>query len=223
MTALVTDRNTPMKDGELIVVPVAAAMKIFAGAIVCANAAGYAVKGAPISGLVYLGRAEETVDNSAGALGAKSISVRRGKAFKFASEATDPVTQAQLGKCCYVFDDQTVSASAGAANVRPDCGIVVGVEVDGVWVVGGALDLRPVTVSLTFPAIAAASTADLTVAYAGATVLDYVVLGLPAAPPLGVVYNAFVSAVGVVTVRATNITAAAITPPVASYTVAVQK
>lgn len=223
MAALLTDRNTQMKDGELLVLPVAAAIKIFAGAIVCANALGFATKGAPTSGLIFLGRAEETVDNTAGAAGAKTISIRRGKAFKYASEASDPVTQAQLGKCCYIFDDQTVAASSGATNSRPDCGIVVGVEADGVWVIGGALDLRPVTASLTFPSIAALSTADLTVAYAGAAVLDYVVLGLPAAPPIGVVYNAFVSAAGIVTVRATNITATAITPPVGNYTVAVQK
>lgn len=38
---LAADRNTPMKDAELIGVSVAANAKIFAGALVVANAAGY--------------------------------------------------------------------------------------------------------------------------------------------------------------------------------------
>lgn len=223
MTVLVADRNTPMKDAELFAVPVAAGNKIFAGSIVCANVAGFAVKGQSSPQMTYLGRAEETVDNTAGANGAKTVLIRRGKAFKYANEATDLVTQASLGRCCYIFDDQTVAATSGATNLRPDCGIVVGVDADGVWVINAALDLRPITAALTYPAIAAAGNADLTIAYPGAALGDYVALGLPAAPPAGVIYNTFVSAVGVVTVRAFNITAAAITPPVANYTVAVQK
>ena len=39
---LATDRNTPMKDGELIPVPVAANAKIYGGALVVANATGFA-------------------------------------------------------------------------------------------------------------------------------------------------------------------------------------
>ena len=221
MTALTADRNTPMRDMDLASYPIATGVKIFAGSIVCLNGNGNAVKTSLSSAYTYVGRAEETVDNTLN-LG-KSILVRRNKAFKFANEPTDLVTQVSVGKCCYVFDDQTVSATAGATNLRPDCGIVIGVEADGVWVMGTALDLRPLTSLLAFPAIPALASADLTVAYAGAALFDYVVLGLPAAPPIGIIYSAFISAPGVVTVRATNITAAAITPPVANYTVAVQK
>ncbi|MEW5903638.1 MAG: hypothetical protein AB1722_04750 [Pseudomonadota bacterium] len=131
--ALTADRNTQMKDGELIAVPVATTKKIFAGSLVAANATGYATPGAVATTLTYLGRAEETVDNSAGADGAVSVLVRRGKAFKFANSGTDAVTQASLGKVCYIEDDQTVSATNGT-NTRSAAGTVVGVESDGVWV-----------------------------------------------------------------------------------------
>ncbi len=131
--ALTADRNTPTKDGELIAVPVAAAKKIFAGALVAANATGFATPGAIATTLTYLGRAEEYVDNTSGADGAKSVLVRLGKAFKFKNLGADAVTQAELGKTCYITDDETVSKT-NAANTKSAAGKVVGVESDGVWV-----------------------------------------------------------------------------------------
>ena len=112
--------------------PIAAAKKIFAGSLVAANATGYATPGAVAATLTYLGRAEETVDNT-GADGALSVLVRRGKAFKFANSAADAVTQASMGKVCYIEDDQTVSATS-ATGARSAAGIVIGVEAGGVWV-----------------------------------------------------------------------------------------
>lgn len=132
--ALTADKNTPMKDGELIAVPIAANVKIFAGALVAANATGYATPGATATTLTYLGRAEEYVDNTGGADGAKTVMVRRGRAFKFANSAGDAVTQAELGKTCYIVDDETVSKSNAGGNTQSAAGKVVGVETDGVWV-----------------------------------------------------------------------------------------
>lgn len=133
MPALSADRNTPMKDGELIPVPIAANVKIFAGSLVVANASGYAAPGSTATTLTYLGRAEEQVDNTGGADAAKTVRVRRKKAFKFANLATDLVTQAELGKTCYIVDDQTVAKTNGT-NTRSAAGKVLGVEADGVWV-----------------------------------------------------------------------------------------
>lgn len=130
MAALTADRNTPMKDGELISVPVATTKKIFAGSLVAADANGYATPGAVAATLTALGRAEETVDNSAGGNGAKSVNVRRG-VFRFANKAGDLVTQALLGKPCYIEDDQTVRLTATGASIA---GTVMGVDADGVWV-----------------------------------------------------------------------------------------
>ncbi|GAB2182669.1 hypothetical protein DLREEDagrD3_28920 [Denitratisoma sp. agr-D3] len=131
--ALTQDRNTPHKDGELIDVPVAANAVIHAGAQVAANATGYAAPGSVSTTLTYLGCAEEAVDNTGGADGAKSVRIRRGKAFKFKNHGADPVTQASLGKVCYIVDDETVAASNGT-NTRSASGKVIGVESDGVWV-----------------------------------------------------------------------------------------
>lgn len=130
---LANDRNTPMKDGELISVPVAASVKIFAGSLVAASALGLATPGAVATTLTYLGRAEEQVDNSLGGASAKNVLVRRGRAFKFKNYATDPVVQADLGKVCYIFDDEQVAHSDGT-GARSAAGKVVGVDSDGVWV-----------------------------------------------------------------------------------------
>lgn len=130
--ALAADRNTPMMDGELVVLPMAA-VKIFAGSLVAANSSGYVTKGATATTLTYLGRAEEQVDNSGGNAGDKSISVSMGKAFKFKNSGADAVTQAELGKTCYIVDDETVAKTNGS-NTRSAAGTVIKVESDGVWV-----------------------------------------------------------------------------------------
>lgn len=132
--ALAADRDTPMKDGELIQVPVAASVKIYAGALVAANATGFATPGAVATTLTYLGRAESQVDNSTGAAGAKMVLVRRKKAFKFKNHAADLVVQADLGKPCYIVDDETVAKTNGTAT-RSAAGTVVGIDADGVWII----------------------------------------------------------------------------------------
>ncbi|MCW3479732.1 hypothetical protein OL229_09175 [Neisseriaceae bacterium JH1-16] len=133
MTATIQDRNTPFKDGELIPTPVAANTTIPAGAIVCVNANGFATNGVTATGLTYLGRADERVENT-GPDGAAVVLVRRGKAFKWANDSGDPVSQASFGRPCYVVDNQTVAKTNGT-NTRSQAGTVVGVEADGVWVI----------------------------------------------------------------------------------------
>ena len=133
MTATVNDRNTAMKDGEVRVVPVAANTKIPGGTIVCVNAAGYAVPGIADTTLAYLGRAEELADNTGGALGAMNVQVRCSKTFKWANSVADAVTQASLGRACYVEDNQTVAKTNGT-NTRTLAGIVVQIDADGIWV-----------------------------------------------------------------------------------------
>ncbi|MGO4380367.1 hypothetical protein [Pseudoduganella sp. RAF53_2] len=133
MTALTADRNTPSKKTQRLPVLVAANAKIYAGAIVAASATGFAVPGSTAATLTYLGRAEEFVDNTGGADGAQTIQVARGEAFFYSNLGADPVVQADLGKTCYIVDDQTVAHSNGG-NTRSPAGKVVGVESAGVWV-----------------------------------------------------------------------------------------
>lgn len=81
--------------------------------------------------------------------------------------------------------------------------------------------IRAGSATLDFPSISAASQADLTVTVTGAATNDEVVLGLPAAPTAGLVFNAFVSAANTVTIRATNVTASPVDPASATYAVLV--
>jgi len=133
MTALTASRNTPMKFRSLIGFPVAANVKIFAGALVALNANGYLVPGSVSTTLRYQGRADEFCDNTGGADGAKTVTVRRGAAFKFANAAADPVAQADVGNQVYIVDDQTVARTNGG-NTRSPAGKLLAVEVDGVWI-----------------------------------------------------------------------------------------
>lgn len=135
MAALSGDRNTPMRDGELVAFKVKKAVKIYAGAIVVSDA-GYAKPGVKAENLVYLGRAEEQVDNSAtGAKdGDKSVLVRRGRAFQWANAAgNNAITQADVGKPAYIFDDQTVTDVAAGAS-KAGGAIILAVDDDGVWI-----------------------------------------------------------------------------------------
>lgn len=127
------DRNTPFKDGELFAVPVAAATEHFGGHIVAANVGGYAVPGSATAANTTLGVCDGWVDNSAGANGENSVLVRRGKSWCLANSSTDPVTQAQVGKTCYVEDSTTVAKTSNA-DARTVAGTVLGVDAEGVWV-----------------------------------------------------------------------------------------
>lgn len=113
--------------------PVADSTKIYAGALVMKNASGYATKGATATGQVAVGRANESVDNSSGAAGAKFVTVEAGE-FKFKNSASaDLITIADVGVDCYIVDDETV-AKTHATNTRSIAGKVTGVDADGVWV-----------------------------------------------------------------------------------------
>lgn len=130
MTALAVDRNTPYQAADLIVAPMAASTTIYAGSLVAANASGHAVPGSTATTLTALGRAEEQVAN-AGSAGDAAILIRRGQAFQFANDGSDPVVQGDLGKSCYITDDQTVSHTSTGKSIA---GKVMGLDSAGVWV-----------------------------------------------------------------------------------------
>lgn len=132
MAALTTARNTPERAGDVIGYPVKAATKVIQGGIAVLNG-GYAAPGTAATGLIAVGRFEDTVDNTAGAAGDLSAQVKRGT-FKFGnSSAGDLIAQADVGADCYIVDDQTV-AKTSATNTRSVAGKVIAVDADGVWV-----------------------------------------------------------------------------------------
>jgi predicted RecA/RadA family phage recombinase len=133
MPALTANRDTLARDGVTFSVPVAAAKKIYAGALVALDAAGNATPGAVATTLIGLGRAEALADNSTGAAGAISVEVRKG-VFRFANSAAgDLITRAEIGDNAYIVDDQTVAKTDGGGT-RSVAGKIVDVEAAGVWV-----------------------------------------------------------------------------------------
>jgi hypothetical protein len=129
---LTNERNTVMRDGDIVVAPVAADKKIFAGALTAISATGYATPGATATDLRVAGRAEETVDNTGGSAGDKTITIRRG-VFMYKNDSVDPVAAANRFSDCYIVDDETVAATNGT-NTRSKAGKVIEVSSDGVWV-----------------------------------------------------------------------------------------
>ena len=132
MAALAAARNTKERAGEVFGFPVVASDIVYQGSLV-ALSAGYAAPGATGTGLVAIGRAEETVDNSTGSAGAVSVRVKRG-VFQFGNSSDgDAIAQADVGADCYIVDDQTVAKTSGT-NTRSVAGKIVAVDSGGVWV-----------------------------------------------------------------------------------------
>lgn len=132
MTALTADRNTAAKQGDLRVGLVGAATRIFKGAIVMRNAAGYLIRGATAIGSFGVGISQTNVDNTAGANGAVSINWRPGAAY-LANLAGDLCLVTDIGAKCWIADDQTVAKTNGTATRSP-AGIIEDVDANGVWV-----------------------------------------------------------------------------------------
>ncbi len=132
---LTKERDTKRREHTTNEDPVAAGAKIFAGALVCLKA-GKAVKGAVATDLTARGRALETVDNTGGTDGAKTIRTDVG-VFLFDNHGTDTVTASHIGKDAYIVDDHTVAATgapASGTNTRSKAGRIIGLEGTRVWV-----------------------------------------------------------------------------------------
>lgn len=133
MAALTVARNTIRYGAEplpaLLELKVKAATKCLGGGIAVIDA-GYAAPGRTATGLIAVGRFQETKDNTSGAAGAITVKILQG-AFKWAnSTAGDLIAQADVGKTCYIVDDQTVAKTDGGAT-RSIAGKIVSVEADG--------------------------------------------------------------------------------------------
>lgn len=131
------DRNTAFTDGELFRVPCEADAVIDAGHLVCVNAAGFAIAGTPAADNTVMGVADDAADNTGGIQGQNHVMVRRNKAFYLDNDSAAPVTQASVGKTCYLIDSHTVTRGSNSAG-KPVVGKVLGVfPDDGVLVLIG--------------------------------------------------------------------------------------
>lgn len=129
--ASTSDRDTLRRDGVGFVLPVAAAVRLFAGRMVGLNANGYAVAGDSAAAVAIVGIAQERVDNRNGADGEQSIDVRRGT-FQLKAGAAG-ITRAAYGQPVKAVDDGSV-ALVGADTAAIVAGIVRDVDAGGVWV-----------------------------------------------------------------------------------------
>lgn len=134
MAATTKDRSTPSRDALRRSVPVKGATKINAGAMVAINASNLAIPAAATPAtLATIGRAEQNVDNSAGADGDQSVEVGAG-CFQYGNSAAgDLIAKKDIGKPCYVIDDQTVALTDNS-GARPAAGLIFDVDANGVWV-----------------------------------------------------------------------------------------
>ncbi|MFH1091207.1 MAG: hypothetical protein V1742_06525 [Pseudomonadota bacterium] len=119
---LTADREIVYREGLDIEYPMAA-VKIYAGAMVCANADGYAAPAANTVNFKFVGVALEWKDNSLGSPGAKKIKVRRDGIFQFDASS---ILQASVGADMYVVDDHTFDESDPGQGIK--CGKLVAVD-----------------------------------------------------------------------------------------------
>ncbi len=136
MTALTADFNAPRVEGEFRSLPLAAGVKIYAGAMVALNpATGYVEPFTTATGLVAVGRAEFQADNTAGAAGAISVRCRKGVFLWNNSAGADLIANANIGEPCYGVDDNTVALTNGTST-RSQAGTVFWVDsaTGKVWV-----------------------------------------------------------------------------------------
>jgi hypothetical protein len=130
--ALAADRLIEYREDELQPFPVATGAVIYAGALVCLNAAGYLVPAADTATLKFVGVAIEAKDNTAGQNGDLKCLVRREGVFRF--KATS-IAQASAGDIMYAKDDETFDESS-------DNGIRVGRLVEIISATEGWIDIE---------------------------------------------------------------------------------
>lgn len=130
MTAQTQARSVVEQAGQFIEAPMKGATTIFQGALVVTES-GLAVPGKTAASLTVLGVAERTVVNS-GADSAAKVLAKRGT-YKFFNHGADAVVAGDVGKDCYIVDDQTVAKTSNS-SARSIAGKVIAVESDGVFV-----------------------------------------------------------------------------------------
>jgi len=147
MTALAKDfkglqQGTPDQPSPtLLSFPVAAETTIYAGGIVCTNASGYAVPASASTSLKVWGRAKrQVVNTTANGFGSAAdlyVYVERGS-FAYGGSG---FTIADVGKLCYVTDDNNVSLT-DSSGTKPLAGVIMAfVSSTKVFVLLGGLTL----------------------------------------------------------------------------------
>lgn len=113
----------------LVVSYKASNVKIYKGAAVGVNSSGYAVPMAHgTASLKFVGVANDTVDNSAGSAGDKSLNITKSGSFVFKAASGFTPTVANLGTEVYANTDWEVQASTGGLTNQYKTGTIVALE-----------------------------------------------------------------------------------------------
>lgn len=110
------------RDGRLIVLGLKADEDVFQGEIGCVDSTGAVVAAKTGSGLTAIGRIE-TVDIG-------KVEIKKG-VFLYQNASADALSNADIGKDCYISDTTTVCKTATG---KSKAGKVFAVEDAGVWV-----------------------------------------------------------------------------------------
>lgn len=135
MTALAADRDTPEAQhpaSMLHGLQGADSTQYYAGGLVVLDQAdGKLKKGSTATGLVAVGRCEENY--LTGSSNTRKIKAKSG-IFRWGNSASsDAIAADDIGKDCYIVDDQTVALTDGSST-RSKAGTIYDVDSTGVWV-----------------------------------------------------------------------------------------
>lgn len=138
MTALVKPGRVPDRYGVGVPVrhslPVAAGQNILPGALVCMNAAGFAVNATVATTLVAVGISIDNYDNTNGADGDVIAEQIESGVFDFANSAAgDLIVETDKFKDVFIVDNQTVAKTNGT-NTRSRAGQLERIENGRVYV-----------------------------------------------------------------------------------------
>jgi hypothetical protein len=164
-----TDLDTQERAGQVVSLPVAASVHLYAGTLLAlVTSTGLVTFAGDDAGKIVVGRCELETDNTADSTGgALSVPVKRG-VFAFQnssrSSAAYALAAVNVGQLCYVENEQTVQVLAGSTN-KIAAGVFLGLDpVSGLaWVdtrVGTEAGSAEALV-LTATAVATANATDL--------------------------------------------------------------
>lgn len=133
MTALAKEKAGSVRKVTRDRRPISANVKAYKGALAACDSDGFYCPATGATTEVVVGRFAETVDNTGGADGAKSVDVhffRERVLFLLANDSGTAVVAADRERECYVLDDQTVTGD----DTKGVAGIAYDVTSEGVWV-----------------------------------------------------------------------------------------
>ena len=136
MAALTTAYEAFERPG-LVISYKASNVKIYKGAMVGVNASGYIVSmDHGTANLKFVGVANETVDNSAGSAGDKTINVTKCGAFVFKAVSGFTPAVTDLGKEVYANSNWEVQVATAGLTTQYKVGTLVAIESTSTGVAG---------------------------------------------------------------------------------------